>query len=115
MTSAVARSIVEYLHQEPQPVDWQLSFVAAICLALASTIFAVCCPPRVKEFSSEQWQYEFDKQLPHYMALAWRYRFIRIICIVLYAVGGFVGLYLLLKKIAQTFYLMFAISSDLLT
>jgi hypothetical protein len=66
--NTIAGSILEYIHKEPPPLDWQLSFVAAVLLAIASTIFAMFCPERVKEFSSEQWQYELNSPI-HYMAL----------------------------------------------
>lgn len=94
-------SLASHLHTEPVP---RLSFVLFLCtivLAIGATIYAALCPPRIKEFSKEQWQDQLGRSLIHYLPYTWKHRWARIGCAVCYAVGGAGALFVLLTKIVE--------------
>jgi uncharacterized protein YjbI with pentapeptide repeats len=86
--SKTAKAILPHLHSEPIPALSMWLFLSTICLGLAATIFAAGCPPRIKEFSREQWRDQFGHSIIHYIPLSWQHRGWRALCVVLYAVGG---------------------------
>jgi hypothetical protein len=95
----LANALLRHLHTEPVP---RLSFVLFLCtivLAIGATIHVILCPPRIKEFSKEQWQDQLGRSLIHYLPFSWKHRWARIVCAICYAVGGGGVLFVLLTKI----------------
>jgi uncharacterized protein YjbI with pentapeptide repeats len=92
-------AILKHLHKEPVPDSFALLLASTICLAIASTIYALACPSRVKEYSADQWRYELGHSLVHYWPDAWKHRTLRLICASLYVVGGLGAGYILLTKL----------------
>jgi hypothetical protein len=88
-------------HLHPRPIP-QLSFVLLVStffLAMGSTCYTFACPSRVKEFSRDQWCDQLGRSLLHYWPLAWKHRYIRLICIACYALGGAGALWVLGTKL----------------
>ena len=84
----LALLVLERLHPRPIP---SLSFwllISTVFLAAGSTLYTFCCPSRIKEFSRDQWCDQLGRSLLHYWPLAWRYRYVRLVCAVCYALGG---------------------------
>lgn len=97
--SQLAPSFLAHIHQLPIPSQSLLLLVATILLALASTIYVLGCPARIKEFSREQWCHELRHELVHYWPFAWRHRFWRVVCGVSYVIGGTLVLWILATKL----------------
>ena len=88
-------------HLQPLPIP-SLSLkllISTVLLAIASTAYAFFCPSRIKEFSKEVWQYELRHSLLHYWPLAWKGRWVRLVCATCYILGGFGVLYVLISKL----------------
>lgn len=79
-----------------------LTLVAAFSLAVASAIYSFACPPLPKEFSLTQWQYQLEKSPIPYKAQAWAHRWLRVICVIFYCLGGGLGAYVLSIKLWRT-------------
>jgi hypothetical protein len=107
-TEAVAQFILNHLQKEPAPLDWKLAFLSAFAIAIGSTIFSIRCPARAREFSIEQWLYEFNKYLIHYLPLACNRRISRLFCVFAYAVGFLLGFAVVARKVYATMCLIFA-------
>ena len=91
--------LTAHLHPIAVPsltLDLLLFFVL---LAVASTIFAMACPSRIKEFSYERWVDEFRRPGIQYLPLGWRYPWARAICGVCYPIGAFGTAVVLLWKL----------------
>jgi uncharacterized protein YjbI with pentapeptide repeats len=89
---------------QPQPIP-RLSLVlllSTVLLAIASTLYTLCCPSRIKEFSREQWCDQLGRSLLHYWPLAWKYRWIRLICAACYVLGGVGVLWVIGAKVWAT-------------
>jgi uncharacterized protein YjbI with pentapeptide repeats len=95
----LAKLITERLHPLPLPTDALLMVLATVLLAAASTIYALVCPSRVKEFSRDQWCDQLDHSTFTYWPLAWKHRWARFICGACYAVGGAGALWVIARKI----------------
>jgi hypothetical protein len=99
ISAKASSAALKYIHTEPIPINFRILFLSAIFLAIASTIYALFCPSRVKEFSRDQWCDELGRSLVHYWAEAWTRRWLRLACAVLYALGGVMALYVLCRKL----------------
>jgi uncharacterized protein YjbI with pentapeptide repeats len=75
------------------------TFASIIFLTIASTLYTLYCPPRVKEFSRDQWCNQLDRPLIHYWPLAWKHRWKRLTCAACYVVGGCAALMLILETV----------------
>jgi hypothetical protein len=98
----LAPLVLDRLHPRPIP---RLSFVllvSTILLAAGSTLYTFFCPSRIKEFSHTQWCDQLGRSLLHYWPLAWRYRYIRLVCAACYALGGVGALWVLGTKVWKT-------------
>jgi hypothetical protein len=71
-------------------------------LAVASTLYTFFAPSRIKEFSRDQWCDQLGRPLLHYWPLAWKHRYIRLICAACYALGGGGALWVLGTKVGHT-------------
>jgi uncharacterized protein YjbI with pentapeptide repeats len=105
--AGAARAMLERLHTETVPDSFIWLFLSTLCLAAAATIYAIACPSRVKEFSRDQWCDELDRSLVHYWPEAWKGRWLRLPCAVLYALGGIGVLLTLIPKIVRTIAFLF--------
>jgi uncharacterized protein YjbI with pentapeptide repeats len=83
-----ASLVLEHLQPLPIPRFSLVLLVSTVLLAIASTLYSLCCPSRIKEFSRDQWCDQLGRSLLHYWPLAWRDRPTRLICAVCYICGG---------------------------
>lgn len=79
---------VRRLHRLAVPFETALLLASGIALMGASTIYAVCCPSRIKEFSLQRWVEEFGKDPIHYLPLSWHRPMWRWLALALYGIGG---------------------------
>jgi hypothetical protein len=103
--------VLRYLHEEPIPSKWKLLLFSTLSLAVASTIYALRCPPRIKAFSRDQWRDEHRHSLVHYWADAWKMRWLRLVCFAMYVAGGLGALYVLVTKLWCAGAIMFGAQS----
>lgn len=73
--------------------------LSTLCLAIASSIYALVCPSRIKEFSKDQWTDQLGHSLVHYWALSWKYRKTRLTCLFFYVSGGIGVLWVIGNKV----------------
>jgi uncharacterized protein YjbI with pentapeptide repeats len=98
---AAANTVKERLREQPIPSQSLIFLVSVVLLAIASTIYAVFCPSRVKEFSKDQWSDQLGRTLLHYWPLSWKYRPLRLICGACYVVGGLGALWVIGSKVVR--------------
>jgi len=97
----VAQTVLQRLHPLPVPALSALLLVSTTLLAIGATIYAVCCPSRVKEFSLDQWRYQLGLSAVHYVADAWRRRPLRLAALLFYTTGGIGAGFVLLSKLVS--------------
>jgi uncharacterized protein YjbI with pentapeptide repeats len=95
----IAQTVLQRLHPLPVPALSALLLVSTTLLAIGATIYAVCCPSRVKEFSLDQWRYQLGLSAVHYLADAWRRRPLRLGALFFYITGGIGAGFVLLSKL----------------
>jgi hypothetical protein len=98
----LALLIRDRLHPRPLPSQSLLLLVSTVLLAAGSTLYTFFSPSRVKEFSRDQWCDQLSRSLLHYWPLAWKHRYIRLICAACYALGGAGALWVLGTKVGRT-------------
>src|ERR1043166_6525941 len=74
---SVSTLINARLHPQPIPRQSFLLLVSVLLLAIASTLYTLLCPLRIKEFSREQGCHQSQQSLLHYWPLAWERRWAR--------------------------------------
>lgn len=79
---------VAALQPVAMPALTLFTLIGTVLLAIASTLFAVACPARVKEFSLQRWTDELRRPTLHYLAHSWKYHWTRRICMICYVLGG---------------------------
>jgi hypothetical protein len=104
--SPIARVILDHLQREAFPSLSRELLLFTLILAVAATIFAARCPPRIREFSQERWVDELERPLQTYWADSWREPWIRVLCALCYAVGGTGVVLILLTKLWRTLVLI---------
>ena len=65
------------------PLDSLCLWFFAVFLAAAVTIYRLACPPRIQEFSREEWVHQLRRPLINYLPLAWwrpRWRVVSAVC-----------------------------------
>ncbi len=95
----VASLILARFHPRPIPQQSLLLLVSTILLAIGATLYTFFCPSRIKEFSRGQWCDQWGRSLLHYWPLAWRYRYIRLVCALCYTLGGAGALWVIGTKV----------------
>jgi hypothetical protein len=104
VTSLVLRivSIADSVHRIPIPnlTFWLL--ISTVLLGTASMLYALVCPPRIKEFSLERWTDELNRPALHYLPLSWSHRWVRVVAGVCYLLGGAGTLSILIMKLWNT-------------
>ena len=95
----IAELVRNRVHEQPIPELSLILLVSTLLLALASTIFALGCPPIIKDFSRSQWCYGLNRSLLHYWAYAWKWRWARLICGVCFVLGGIGALVVIGTKV----------------
>jgi hypothetical protein len=106
--ASLLEQLVYNLHPIPIP---NLSFwllISTVFLGTASMLYAIVCPPRVKEFSLERWTNEIGRSALHYLPLSWRHRWVRVVAFVCYLIGGFGTLLILIVKLVNAGKFIFA-------
>jgi Pentapeptide repeats (8 copies) len=98
----LAPLLLERLHPSPLPSQSLLLLISTVLLAVGSTLYTFFSPSRVKEFSRDQWCDQLSRPLLHYWPLAWKHRYIRLVCAACYALGGAGALWVLGTKVWQT-------------
>jgi len=98
----LAPLVLERLHPRPIPSLSLVLLVSTVLLAIASTLYTWRCPSRIKEFSRDQWCDQLGRSLLHYWPLAWKERYVRLICATCYALGGAGALWVLGTKVWHT-------------
>jgi uncharacterized protein YjbI with pentapeptide repeats len=88
LPASASKTILAHLHEEPTPSKWGLLLASTFLLAIASTIYTLRCPSRVKSFSRDEWCDEHGHSLVHYWADAWKWRPLRLLCAAMYLLGG---------------------------
>lgn len=86
---------------QPVPVP-ALSFwllLSTLLLGIAATLFALLCPPRIREFSLERWTDELRQPATRYLPASWSRRRARAIAAPCYVIGGGGTLAILLVKL----------------
>lgn len=79
------------------------ALISAVLLFVASVLYGFFCPPRIKQFSREQWCYAFDqKSTITYWPIAWKYPALRMICAAFYLIGGLLATWIISWKIYET-------------
>jgi hypothetical protein len=76
------------LHRIQIPTETVLLLISGLALMAASTIYALRCPARIKEFSLHRWTEEFGKTSLHYLPLSWSRPRWRWAALGLYVIGG---------------------------
>jgi hypothetical protein len=97
-----AEVIVKHLHTQSIPSLSLMLLGSTVLLAVASTLYTLFCPSRIKEFSCDQWCDQLGHSLLHYRPLAWKHRWIRLICMACYALGGAGALWVIGSKVWRT-------------
>jgi len=95
----LADTVRDRLHHVPIPSSSLLLLLSTASLAVASTIYALWCPSRVREFSRDQWCDELGKPLIHYWPYCWKHRWLRLAAFALYIVGGICGAIVVVQKV----------------
>ncbi len=81
----------------PSLMLWTL--IATFLLGVASALYALCCPSRIREFTSDRWIDELRQHPIRYLPLSWEKRWLRLIVAGCYLVGGGLSLVILLHKL----------------
>ena len=86
--------------------EWLVLF-SSLLLVIATTIYRIQCPSRIKENTITYWTDVLDKPVLQYIGLAWQGRSWRMPCALCYLIGGVTGIGVLIWKIwrAVTFML----------
>ena len=100
--ATIGKEALEKFGNLPIPALSLEALISAFLLFIASFLYALFCPARIKQFSSERWCYEVHKPMVTYLPLAWRHPEIRIICAACYLVGGFLGIIVIGSKLFET-------------
>ena len=79
----------------PMPRRIGLALIASVLLAVGSTLYKVCCPKRVQEFSETRWVEERGRARLLYLAECWRRRWQQIATLAATVTGGALTLYLI--------------------
>jgi hypothetical protein len=96
---SVVSLLVSKLHVIPIPEMTQWIIVVTLLLGVASTLYTLACPSRIKEFSLVQWTDELHRSSINYLPLSWGTRPIRVLTGACYAVGGVGALVILANKV----------------
>jgi hypothetical protein len=96
---AAYETVVASLRPLPLPALSFWLLISTGLLGFASLVFSLSCPPRVREFSLEQWMHEFGRPAYQYPAFSWSNRPIKAIVGPCYVIGGLGTLGILVIKL----------------
>lgn len=88
-----------HLQPLPMPSLYLLLLSSTVLLAIASTLYTVACPARIKEFTKDVWCDQLNKPLLHYWPVSWKFRTLRLISMCCYLFGGSGAIVVLICKI----------------
>jgi hypothetical protein len=95
-------SLFKRFHHRPIPSLSLMLLVSTLLLAVGSTLYTFFCPSRIKEFSRDEWCDQIGRSLLHYWPLAWKYRYVRLVCAACYALGGAGAAWVIAHKVWHT-------------
>jgi uncharacterized protein YjbI with pentapeptide repeats len=101
LSSGMAHTLLQHLEKLPPPDLSKVLLLSTLALAVGATIYALWCPSRIKEFSRDQWKYQLQLPVIHYLADAWRRRPLRVAALAFYIVGGMGALGVLGSKLVN--------------
>jgi len=84
----LANLITQTLQPVPIPSLSLVFVVSTVVLALGSTIYALFCPSRIKQFTKDVWEHQLGHPIIHYWPISWKQRALRVTCVICYAIGG---------------------------
>ncbi len=93
--------IADRPHRQPIPCQSFVLLISIVFLAIASTMYTILCPLRIKEFSREQWCHQSGQSLLHDWPLAWKHRWVHLICVGCYALGGLGVFWVIIMKVCR--------------
>ena len=93
--------ISDKLPSAPLPSQMFYIWWSTLFLAVASTLYALACPGRIKEFTREQWCHQLGKSLVNYWPLSWNNRRLRVICALCYFIGAVLALLIIVVKMLK--------------
>jgi len=100
-TSEKIVALSTQVHDLPMP-SWSLiTFISCVLLAVASTLYAIWCPSRIREFTRDVWRDQLRKPLIHYLPFSWQRRWLRVTCMLCYVVGGGLAVIVLVRKLGS--------------
>lgn len=73
--------------------------VSTVLLGIASLLYSIACPQRIKEFSLARWLDELGGSALHYVPLSWTRPGVRYVVAFCYLAGGLGTLYVLIVKV----------------
>lgn len=91
--------VIDNLNPIAVPEQSLLLLLSTIMLSIGATLYTFFCPSRIKEFSRDQWVDQLGRSLFHYWPLAWRFPFIRVVCLLSYLLGGIGILWITVGKL----------------
>ncbi len=94
-------SILQHLHKLPLPSRSLILLISTILLAVASTLYTLFCPSRIREFTKDVWCDQLNRSLLNYWPLAWQHRHLRAVSGFCYLVGGVGALSILIEKLGN--------------
>jgi hypothetical protein len=100
--ATIGKEALDKFGSLPIPALSLEALISALLLFVASFLYALACPARIKQFSSEQWRYELHKPMVTYWPLAWMHRLVRMICAASYLVGGILAILIIGSKLLGT-------------
>ncbi|HEX3864515.1 MAG TPA: hypothetical protein VHY35_22760 [Stellaceae bacterium] len=87
-TAADFKLFVNTLHEIPLPALSFWLLISTLLLGIASSIYSLACPARVREFSQSQWTDQFGKSGLVYLSDSWSRRRVRALVAAFYWIGG---------------------------
>ena len=87
----------------PTPARMTWLFWSSLLLVIGTTIYKLRCPRRVQVFSETEWVEEHGHPRLQYLAESLRRRWAQVLTAVFTAVGGAIGLALLVDRVVATF------------
>jgi hypothetical protein len=101
LSTGMPQTLLRHLQKLPPPDLSKVLLLSTLALAFGATIYTLWCPSRIKEFSRDQWKYQLQLSVVHYLADAWRRRPLRVASLAFYIVGGLGALGVLGSKLAN--------------
>lgn len=87
--------VLSGLSDLPTPEHLGRQLILSLCVAVATSVYVIWCPPEVKEANEVRWTRAMQQPLWEYRAAAWSRFVARYVCLVFLCLGGGHSLYYL--------------------